>query len=220
MTKIFILVTAFFISFVVNASGEIVCPSNLTCDYETGVCDTPSGWVLDIGGAVEDFSGQNTIGLSKIMGYKTADKQPTYDLRCHYSYGEASSVSIYTYVKALAGTNWIFSGFGKNKAECSDVADPTTCAGSNQLNGTIEHKARLQQMYKDASLTEASSCNNACKQMRVKVRGNSSSSYCLPKPESPSGWGWVMEGNPQAALPLCECHPYSSPGNRYYVYCS
>ncbi len=220
MIKILVLVTVFFVSFAANASGETFCPSSLTCDYETGVCDTPSGWVLETGAAVEDFSGQNTIGLSKIEGYKTADKQPTYDLRCYYSYGESSVISIYTYVRALAGTNWIFSGFGKNKAECSDVTDPTTCAGSNQLNGTIEHKAHLQQMYEAASLTEVSSCNNACKLMRVKVRGNLSYSSCLPKPESPSGWGWVREGNQQAALPLCECHPVSRPQNHYFVYCS
>jgi len=123
-------------------------------------------------------------------------------------------------VKALTGSNWVFSGFGKNKAECSDVIDPTTCAGANQLNGTIAHKNHLQQIYAAASLTEASSCGNACKQMRVKVRGNSSTSYCLPKAESPSGWGWVTEGNPQAALPLCVCHPVSQPHNHYFVYCS
>ena len=220
MIKILVLVTALFISFAVNASGETVCQSSLTCDYDSGICDTPSGWVLDIGGAVEDFSSQNTIGLSKIMGYKTADKQPTYDLRCYYSYGEHSVISVYTYVKGLTGANWKFSGFGKNKAECSDVTDPTTCAATSQLNGTIDHKVHLQQLYKDTSLTEASPCNNTCKFMTNKIRGNSSHYYCLPTSESPSGWGWMPEGNPQEALPLCQCKPSSNPAGHAYRYCS
>ena len=107
------------------------------------MCDKPSGWVLDSGSAVEDFAGQNPVSLSKIVGYKTADKEPTYDLRCHYSYGEHSIISIYTYVKALTGSNWVFSGFGKNKAECSDVTDSTSCSGANQLTNTVEHKKHL-----------------------------------------------------------------------------
>lgn len=220
MIKIVVFIVTFIISCATNASSEAVCPSSLTCDYDSGICDTPLGWVLDSGGAVEDFSNENTIGLSKIVGYKTADKEPTYDLRCHYSYGEHSVISIYTYVKALTGSNWVFSGFGKNKAECLDVTDPTSCSGANQFKGTIDHKAHLQKIYVAASLTEASSFGNACKQMMVKVSGNSSTFYCLPNTESPSGWGWVTDGNPQAALPLCVCHSVSQPHNHYFVYCS
>ncbi|HCR5157453.1 TPA: hypothetical protein OO042_003146, partial [Legionella pneumophila] len=201
-------------------ASEAVCPSSLSCDYYSGICETPSGWVLDTGGAVEDFSNQNIIELSKIASYKTVDKESTYDLRCQYSYGDHSVISIYTYVKSLTGSNWVFPGLEKNKAECSKVTDPTTCSGASQLNDTIAHKMDLQKIYIAASLTEGSSCGSACKQRRIRARGNSSTSYCLPKQDSPSGWGWVSDGNPQAALPLCECHPYSDPKNRYYVYCS
>ncbi len=215
MTKIFVLVTAFFISFVVNASGETVCPSTLSCDYESGVCDKPLGWVLDSGGAVEDFLGQNPVGLSKIVGYKTADKEPTYDLRCYYSYGQHSVMSIYTYVNALTGSNWVFSGFGKNKAECLDVTDPNSCSGANQLTNTVEHKKHLQQIYKAASLTEASSSNGYYKYKSISIRGNHTSYSCLPNSESPSGWGWLTEGNRAEALPLCSCTPGCSARNPY-----
>lgn len=195
--------TAFFISFSVNASDEVVCQPSLTCSYETGACDTPSGWVLDTGGAVEDFSGQNTMELSKIVGYKESLTDPyPYSIRCGYSYGQHSVVSIYTYVKSLTGSNWVFSGFGKNKAECSDATDPITCAGSNQFNGAIEHKAPLRQ--ETVSLAE-SSCKNACKRMHNRYSQATQYFYCLPKSEAPSGWGWATEGNPHAALPLCEC---------------
>lgn len=208
MIKILFLVITFFISFVVNASGETVCPSSLTCDYETGLCDMPSGWALDTGRAVEDFSNQKTIGLSKIVGYKTADKQQTYDLRCHYTYGEHSIISVYTYVKALTGSNWVFSGFGKNIAECSDVTDPTTCAGANQLNGTPDHKVHLQQIYKAASLTEASSSIGYYKYKDYRTNSSWSSYSCLPQSQSPSGWDWVVsEQHDPSALPLCECTP-------------
>ncbi|CEK09947.1 exported protein of unknown function [Legionella hackeliae] len=71
-----------------------------------------------------------------------------------------------------------------------------------------------------ASDTESSSCNNACKRMTIKVRGNSAHFYCLHKQDAPSGWGWVEDGNSQQALPLCECHPMSRPEKRYYVYCA
>jgi hypothetical protein len=209
MTKIFVLVAAFFISLVVNASGEIagtVCPSNLSCDYESGVCDKPLGWVLDSGGAVEDFLGQNPVGLSKIMGYKEGSSNDPYpySIRCYYSYGDHSVISIYTYVKTLIGDNWVFSGFGKNKAECSDIADPTTCAGSSRYNGAIAPKVHLQQISGAGSLTD-SSCKNACKRMHIRYLQGTQYFYCLPKSEAPSGWGWMTEGNPNAALPLCEC---------------
>jgi len=126
MLKIFVLVGAFFMSFVVNASGEAICPSTITCDYDSGVCDVmPPEWYLINGSAIEDFSNQTTIGLSKIEGYKAIG----YNLVCFYEYGDHSYISVYTYAPELTGNNWVFSGFGKFKAECSDITDPTTCAG-------------------------------------------------------------------------------------------
>ena len=133
MLKIFVLVGAFFMSFVVNASGEAICPSTITCDYDSGVCDVmPPEWYLINGSAIEDFSNQTTIGLSKIMGisYKESGSM----IECIYSYGQNSSIHIYTPAKELIGNNWVFSGFGKTKAECSDVTDPTTCYGIRYPN--------------------------------------------------------------------------------------
>lgn len=200
MTKIFILVAAFFISFGVNASGETVCPSTLNCDYESGVCDKPLGWVLDAGGAVEDFGGQNPVGLSKIMGYKEGSSNDPYpySIRCYYLYGNHSVISIYTYVKELIGANWVFSGFGKNKADCSDVTDQASCSGANQLANTVEHKKHSQQMSKAASLTEASSGNGYYRYMSISIRGNHTSYSCLSNPESPSGDG---DGSPKGIEP-------------------
>jgi hypothetical protein len=201
MTKIFVLVTAFFISFVVNAS--VICPSNLTCDYDSGICDTPSGWSPDTGGASEIFSGSKTFDLSRIWAFKQGSPpNDVYQFECVYNYGESSSVSIYTYVKALTGDSWTFSGFGKSRGECSDITDPTTCAGSNQFNGAIEHKTSFRKEV--VSLAE-SSCKNACKQMHIRYSQATQYFYCLPSKDSPSGWGWSTEGNPNAALPLCEC---------------
>jgi hypothetical protein len=215
MIRIFVLVAAFFISLVANATGETACPSALSCDYESGVCDKPLGWVLDAGGTDEDFLGQNPVGLSKIMGYKEGspnDPYP-YSIRCYYLYGNHSVISIYTYVKELIGANWVFSGFGKNKADCSDVTDPASCSGTNQLTNAVEHKKYLQQTYKIASLTEASSGNGYYKYMSVSIRGNHTSYSCLPSPESPSGWEWISEGDRAAALPLCACTPGCSARN-------
>ena len=220
MKKIIVLFAAFFISFVVNASGEIVCPSTLSCDYEPGVCDKPSGWVLDASGAIEDFGSQNPVGLSKILSFKEgapSDPYP-YSLRCFYAYGDHSVISIYTYVKELTGGNWVFSGFGKNKAECSDVTDPASCSGIKQLANTVEHEKHLQRMFK----VEASSNSGYYKYKSVSIRGNRTSYSCLSSSESPSGWGWIQDGNRAAALPLCECKPFCNPtsGNRMCTSCS
>ena len=140
------------------------------------------------------------------MGYKEgASNDPyPYSIRCYYLYGDHSVISIYTYVKELTGANWVFSGFGKNKADCSDVTDPTTCAGGSRPNGMIDYKVRLQQTHELGSLAE-SSCKNACKRMHIRYSQATQYFYCLPKKDSPSGWGWMTEGNPNAALPLCEC---------------
>lgn len=200
MTKIFVLVTAFFMSFVINAS--VICPSNLTCDYDSGICDTPSGWSPDTGGASEIFSGSKTLDLSIIWAFKQGSPpNDVYQFECVYNYGESSSVSIYTYVKVLTGDNWIFSGFGKSRGECSNITDPTTCAGGNQFN---DAKVTFQKVHETKPLTE-SSCKNAYKRMHIRYSQDTQYFYCLPKPESPSGWGWMTEGNPNAALPLCEC---------------
>ena len=135
MIKIFVLVTAFFISAAVNASDETVCPSTITCNYDSGTCNTPSGWYLADGLAQEMFSGTQTFAISAISAYMVGSSPPNehYGLECWYKYGEGSSFLFYTTVKSLIGANWVFSGFGNKKANCSYVSDPTTCAGGEQF---------------------------------------------------------------------------------------
>lgn len=132
--KIFIVLSVFFASFALNASVENVCPPIITCDYQSGVCDMPNNnpfpWFLDASGAAEDFFGKDSISLSKIRGSKNLnDSYGSNGLMCDYSYGNNSVITISTLVNVLIGDNWVFSGFGKSKAECSDVSDPTKCAG-------------------------------------------------------------------------------------------
>lgn len=110
--------------------SPIACPMTITCSYDTGVCDTPNGWVLGSGSAQEPFAGSQTMNLSGILAYKAGSPpNEVYQFTCAYKYGEYSAVSIYTYVKKLTGVNWNFSGFGSNKADCSSICDPNTCVG-------------------------------------------------------------------------------------------
>lgn len=213
MMKIFILAAAIFVSFGVHASGSTVCPSNITCDYEAGVCNQPSGWSLFVYG--EAVLGQSPIGLSKIAGYKDGASST---IACQYAYGDYSGVTISTTVNELTGSNWVFSGFGKKIASCSDITDPAECSGSNQLANTVGHEKNLQQMFK----VGASSSSGYYKYKSVSIRGNRTSYSCLPSPESPSGWGWIQDGNRAEALPLCECKPFCNPtsGNKMCTSCS
>lgn len=110
----------------------VVCQPSITCDYDSGVCDTPSGWAIELSNVSEDFPNQTVIGLSKIEGYKTLDKDMYYTLVCRYNYGKYSNISVLTFVKALTGSSWIFSGFGKYKAECSAITNPSECRGTDQ----------------------------------------------------------------------------------------
>jgi hypothetical protein len=113
----------------VMADNLIVCPASLTCNYDTGKCDMPTGqWVLDAGSAMEPFSGPLTMNISKIWAYKQGDE---YQFECTYQYGNNSQISIYTYVKSLIGENWVYSGFGQQQANCSQPTAPNTCAGQN-----------------------------------------------------------------------------------------
>lgn len=136
MTRIFVLIAAFFISFVVNASGEAVCPSTITCNYDSGICDMPPGWVLVANnGSTDVFSGEMIIGLSSIDAYKIRFEQNgiSYEMACSYKYSEHFFIYFIRTVKALTGSNWVFSGFGKREAKCSDITDPNKCVGESQI---------------------------------------------------------------------------------------
>jgi hypothetical protein len=128
-----IVCSLIYSSSVFAAQNMLICPSTLTCNYDTGRCEMPAGqWTLDSGAALEPFSGSQTMSASKIWAYKQGSPpNEAYQFECTYKYGTRSSISIYTYVKDLIGDNWIFSGFGKQKADCSEITAPATCAGQN-----------------------------------------------------------------------------------------
>jgi hypothetical protein len=137
MRLIFVASSFFLLSAVANASDlKAICPSAITCDYDSGVCNMPSGWDLVANnGSTDVFSGEIVIGLSQISAYKTgfAPNEISYQMACSYKYSEHFFIYFTRTVQALTGNNWIFSGFGKSEAKCSDITDPTTCAGGNQF---------------------------------------------------------------------------------------
>ena len=137
MRLIFAVSSFFFLSVVANASTDLkaICPSNITCDYDSGICNMPSGWDLVANnGSTDVFSGEIVIGLSQISAYKTgfAPNKISYQMACSYKYSEHFFIYFTRTVQTLTGNNWIFSGFGKSEAKCSDITDPTKCLGENQ----------------------------------------------------------------------------------------
>lgn len=134
MIKILILVSAFFLSSFVNATGENVCPLTLSCDYDSGVCDHPRGWILVGSMADENFIDQNPLNLTNIIAAKIDSSfslkvEAPLSIICFYYYGEYSTIAIYKPMKELIGAHWVLYGFGKNKAYCSDISDPSSCTG-------------------------------------------------------------------------------------------
>jgi hypothetical protein len=117
-----------------NASTIMVCPTNINCSYDEGTCDQPDGWYINFfaGGP---FTGTQNLTLSNIFGAKASaanidpyDKIEKTKIECLYLPG---GIKLVAYVQKLAGENWSFSGFGKYSGVCSDMADPTACAGEN-----------------------------------------------------------------------------------------
>src|SRR6478672_4846040 len=90
-----LLISLFFTSM----SFALQCPINLTCNYDTGLCDMPNThtFVLDSGSAQEPFTESQTMIISKIIAYKQGSiKQgsignETYHFVCRYKYGNYSS---------------------------------------------------------------------------------------------------------------------------------
>jgi hypothetical protein len=136
MRFIFVVSSFFFLSVIANAStdSKSICPSNITCDYDSGVCNMPPGWTLVANnGSTDIFSGEMIIGLYQISADKTgfAPNEISYEMACSYKYSEHFFIYFIKTVKALTGSNWVFSGFGKSQAKCSDITDPTKCVGEN-----------------------------------------------------------------------------------------
>lgn len=49
----------------------ITCPATLSCNYNNGICDAPTGiWRLQPDSAFESFVGSQTMNLSRIWGNK------------------------------------------------------------------------------------------------------------------------------------------------------
>lgn len=131
MRKI-ILIVSLLLSFVVNAS--LICPSTLTCNYDEGTCDKADGW--HILGETMRVSFPNFFELSTIYAVKMSfpdDAYGKYKFICAYAtpYNREynQSLVLYAFTNKLTGDNWMYSGFGKFGATCSDISDPTRCAG-------------------------------------------------------------------------------------------
>jgi hypothetical protein len=125
---ILISACSFFLSnTVLAATSPIACPTNITCNYETGSCDTADIWMTNGFNAAEPFEGSKTINLSAISAFKITD---SYALVCVYAYSPESEIDISTLGSELVGANWVY-GFGKKQANCSTVADPSQCATQN-----------------------------------------------------------------------------------------
>jgi hypothetical protein len=121
-----------------TATAPVVCPSSITCDYDKGKCDQPDGSFLMYYPAQEPFTGvsEQSIELSDIGGGLASlpsmyphERYEHTSLFCSYRYGKSSSIGLIFDVKRLIGANWVFSGFGKQVVHCSDISDPSQCAG-------------------------------------------------------------------------------------------
>lgn len=114
----------------------VTCPTSITCNYDAGTCQYPSGWYLEYGGASSRFEGNLTIKLISPTGYVTPPiAGNSHGLRCYYYYDIYSNAnfSLFTNVDELVGSGWTKTGFGNKEFKC--VTDPrnpdvTACAGS------------------------------------------------------------------------------------------
>ena len=138
MKKIIKLIFAvcFCLSFTSNAS--IICPSSINCNYKKGVCDQIDKWHLYSKEYTSPFSGTQIFELASISAVKTDfpnDHFVKYSFNCKYyrngynPQSNESSIILWGFTDKLSGDNWIFSGFGKAFANCSDISDPIECAG-------------------------------------------------------------------------------------------
>lgn len=117
----------------------VTCPTSITCNYDAGTCQYPSGWEFSYGGAWQSFKGSLSIklgGFDNISPISGGSIGNSYMLTCKYYYAapkSASSFSLSTFVDELVGSGWTKTGFGKNQTECiTDALNPdvTACAGS------------------------------------------------------------------------------------------
>ena len=112
----------------------ISCPTSITCYYDSGVCDFISP-EMNITYSGPYFSGQRVfdlLGMGVINEVFTINSRYPYLLGCLYLANDrdnGSGISLYSYASELTGSNWVFSGFGKKEATCSDVTNPTECSG-------------------------------------------------------------------------------------------
>ncbi|OGV48504.1 MAG: hypothetical protein A3F46_03700 [Legionellales bacterium RIFCSPHIGHO2_12_FULL_42_9] len=138
-TALLLSITKLALAYDSTETAQIVCPSSITCDYDKGECDQPNGWFfLNYWEALEPLTviSEQSIKLSEIHGQLAslssiypAERIKKTSLSCRYRYGKFSAITLITHVKKLVGTNWVFSGFGKQMATCPDISDPTKCAG-------------------------------------------------------------------------------------------
>ena len=133
-----IFIVGFFLSFTANAV-PVICPSSINCNYKTGLCNQTSEWHLYVKECNSPFLGTQLFELASISASRTDfpnDQHVKYSFHCTYyrngynpHNNESSSIILYGFSDTFTGANWVFSGFGKAFANCSDITDPTECAG-------------------------------------------------------------------------------------------
>lgn len=127
MKTIFFMVSLFVLNSISHAEN-ITCPESITCEYEKGVCNAPNVWNVSGQMAFESFSDSFSIVLSGIGAFYS-NENDHYSIICSYKYGnKPSSIVLVRSGTILTGTNWIFSGFGKKYAQCTDITEPVNCS--------------------------------------------------------------------------------------------
>lgn len=115
--------------FVVKSfAAQTVCPETITCDWDTGICNQPSGLHVGALHAKEPFVNE-TFVISKIKARRYWLNSPSWVLDCIYSYGKSSYIVLIAGDVKLEGIGWSVYGFGKSKARCTDLNNLSECAG-------------------------------------------------------------------------------------------
>lgn len=104
------------------------CPTSLSCNYDTGECKGAGGWMLYVAND-KPFTGWKDFALTKIYASKRTNG--SYHFECDYLQdNDSAGFELYdNNIYQLIGQNWTYSGFGKQKADCTTITDPTTCGG-------------------------------------------------------------------------------------------
>jgi hypothetical protein len=142
MRLILVASSFFLLSAVANATdSKAICPSTITCDYDKGTCDQPDEWLISNGSNQKPFIGSQYFELFDMRAIRIdfpKELSGKYRINCFYALDPkrpSGLIGITTLANKLVGENWVISNsFDKSVAVCSDVADPSTCAGMRTNN--------------------------------------------------------------------------------------